>query len=83
MDVLTDVWVDKVIKVLVGVFVMAVRDGVVIGTLSGVQVDVIMDVVFDIGVEVLTDANVNILGVAMAALWFVMSAPFEESASFC
>ena len=42
-----------------------------------------MDVVFDIGVEVLTDANVNILGVAMAALWFVMSAPFEESASFC
>ena len=36
MDVLDDVWVDEVIEILFGVFVMGVRDGVVIGTLSDV-----------------------------------------------
>ena len=36
IDVLSDVWVEEVIKVLVEVFVVDVRADVVIDTLSGV-----------------------------------------------
>ena len=58
---LADVWVVEVIKVLVEVFVIAVRDDVVIDTVT-IGVD------SDIGVEVLADVNANVSVVMMTAL---------------
>ena len=73
IDVLTDVWVEYVIKAAVGVFTINVWTGGVIGTLSGVQADVIIAVVSDIDVEILADVNANVLVVAaMAPLQFAM-----------
>ena len=74
IDVLADVRVDDVIKMLVEVFVINMRDGVVIGTLSGANVDVTIAVVSDIAVVVLNTVNVNILVAAMIDLQFVMPA---------
>ena len=83
IDVLTDVWVEEVIKVFVEVFAVNVWTGVVIDSMSDVQVDVKIDVVSDIDVEVLTDVNANVLVVTMTALQFAMPSPCEESISFC
>ena len=81
---LADVWVEEIIKILVGVFVINVWTGVVIDTLSGVSAEVIIDVVdCDIGVEALTAVNANVVVAAMTALEFAMSAPCEEPISFC
>ena len=83
IDLMSDVWLEEVIKVFVVVLsINGWADDVVIDTLSGVYVDVIIDVVFDIGVEVLTDVDSNVLIAAMTAL-FVMAAPWEESMSLC
>ena len=70
IDVLTDVWVEEVVKVLriVKVFVMNVWANSVIDTLSDVQVDVTIDAVSDTDVEALTDVNTNILIDAMTSL---------------
>ena len=73
VDMLTDVWVECVISILVEGFAFNVRADVVIDTLSDVQVDVTIDV-SDIGVEVLTDVT-DALIVGMTDLQFVMSAP--------
>ena len=51
MGVLTDMWVEEVIK-----------------TLSGVYINVTVVVVSDNRVEMLTDVNVNVSELAMAAL---------------
>ena len=61
VDVRTDVWVEKIIKVLVEVFVIAVRDDVVIDTVT-------IDIVSGIGVEVLADVNTNVSVAVMADL---------------
>ena len=68
IDVLTDVCVEEVTKILVGGFVINVWDGMVIDTLSTVYVDVTFDDVSDIGVEVLTDVDANVLGAVMTDL---------------
>ena len=68
IDVLTDVWVEDVFKILVEVFTITVPDDVMIDTLSGVCVDLTIDVVSDIGVEVLTDVNANAVVETMSAL---------------
>ena len=84
INILADVWVDEVIEMLVEVFVIGVRVGVVIDTLPGVSVVVITyEGVSDVGAEVLTDMNANSLIAAMTALGFVMSSPLEESMTFC
>ena len=67
VDARTDVWVEKIIKVLVEVFVIAVRDDVVIDTVT-------IDIVSGIGVEVLADVTTNISGAVMIDLVFVLSA---------
>ena len=57
IDVLTDVWVEEVIKIFVEVFVINIWDDVAIDTLSG-AVDAIIDVVPGIiVVEVLVAVN--------------------------
>ena len=69
IDVLADVWVEEIIKILVGVFVINVWTGVVIDTLSGVSAEVIIDVVdCDIGVEALTAVNANVVVATMTDL---------------
>ena len=68
IDVLTDVWVEEVIKIFAGVFVINVRTAVVIDMFSAAWLDVTIDVVSDIGVEVLTDVNTNVLVVEMIDL---------------
>ena len=73
IDVLSDVWVEEIIKELEEGFVINVWADMVIGALSRVQVDITIDVVSDIGVEVMTDINVNVL--VAVAIKFVMSAP--------
>jgi len=76
INVLADVRIDEVVKILVGVSIINVRTDVVIGILSGVAVGVIIDAATsDIDVEVLTDVNTDILVAAMTALRFAMSAP--------
>ena len=68
IDVPTDVWVEDVFKILVGVFIITVPDDVMIDTLSGVCIDLTIDVVSDIGVEVLTDVNANAVVETMSVL---------------
>ena len=68
IDVLTDVWVEEVIKTLVGVFTINVRTVMVLDVLSGAYVDVIIDVESDTGVEVLTDVNASVLVTAVPVL---------------
>ena len=75
IDVLTDVWVEEVIKTSVGVFAINVWTDVTIGMLSGVKVDVVVDVLSDIGVEALADVDANVLVVAMIVLYFAMPSP--------
>ena len=64
---LTDVWVEEVNKVSIGVIVINVRADVVIDALTGVW-DVTIDVVSDIGDGVLISVNANVLVAAMADL---------------
>ena len=68
IDALTDVWVEEVIKILVGVSAINVWTDVVIDTLSGVKVDVMVDVLSDSGLEVLADVNTEVLIAAMIVL---------------
>ena len=68
IDLLADVWVEEIIKVVVRVFNIKVCSDPVIDILSGVLVDVTMiDLVSDIGVEVLSDVNANAVVAAMTA----------------
>ena len=68
IDLLADVWVEEIIKVVVRVFIIKVCSDPVIDILSGVLVDVTMiDLVSDIGVEVLSDVNANAVVAAMTA----------------
>ena len=65
IDVLTDVWVGGIIKVLVdGEFSISMWVDVVIDPLS----DVIIDIVSDIDVEMLTDVSVKVLIASVTAL---------------
>ena len=83
IEVLADVRVEEIIKILIVLFTIGVRANVVIDTLSCVSlVDVTIDVVYDNGVEVLTDANTNFVLSAIADLYFVMAAPGEGSVTF-
>ena len=66
IDELADVWVEDVIKILVGVFAINVWGDKVIDT-SGVYIDVTFDMP-DIDVEVLTDVNANVLVTVVTAL---------------
>ena len=76
IDVLADVRVEEIIKILVVLFTIGVRANVVIDTLSCVSlVDVTIDVVYDNGVEVLTDANANVFASLMPALEFAVPKP--------
>ena len=72
---LTDVWVEEVIKALVEMFIINVWGDVVIDEVSDVQVDVTINSVSDIGVEVLTDVNLNVLVAAMTVLQFDIPEP--------
>ena len=83
IDVLADVRVEEIIKILVVVFTIGVRANVVIDTLSCVSlVDVTIDAVYDNGVEVLTDANTSSVLAAINDLYFAMPAPGEGSVTF-
>ena len=67
IDVLADVWVEKIVKVLVGAFVINARADTVVDTWSGVYVDVTTVISPDIDVGVLIDVNPNALVAAMTA----------------
>ena len=83
IDVLTDVRVEEIIKILVVLFTIGVRANVVIDTLSCVSlVDATIDVVYDNGVEVLTDANTSSVLAAITDLYFAMTAPGEGTVTF-
>ena len=75
IDVPADVWVEEIIKVLVGAFVINARADTVVDTWSGVYVDVTTVVAPDIGVGVLIDVNPNALVAALTAFWFAMRTP--------
>ena len=78
IDMLTDVWVEEVIKILVEVFVIDARSDVAIDTSSGVLDGAMIDVGSDIDADVLTDVNANVLVPVMTDLEFDMTAPPEE-----
>ena len=78
INVLADVRVEEVVKILVEMFIINVRAEVLIDMFSGVSVDVLIVVVtsdIDFVEEVLTDANANVFVAAMTASWFTMSSP--------